>query len=587
MRNLRTAALAAAGLSGAISVLGWAPFGWWLLPLLTYAMLFRLLGTTRTAWQAGALGLAFGFGLHLAGHGWVLAALHRQSGLALVPAALATTAFVCYLALFTALPCALWRTMVKGGASRLSSGSVFAALTTIAEWSRSLFFNGFTSLSLGYSLADTPLSGYAPVVGVYGLSCLGYGLSAALASKRGGLRSSVLMVAAMVAGGLVLGGIAWVEPDGPALRYRLIQTNVEQHRKFDPRYAGRQMQRLLGLIEQGPADLIVTPETAFTVALNDLPGDTLSELQRFSRASRSHLLLGIATTSANAEDHNSVIQIAPDARRIARYDKVRLMPFGEYAPAGFAWFSAALDIPLKDLSPGLPGQRPLILGSARIGTLICHEDLIGRDLRRWLPEASLLINPSNLAWFEGSLAIGQRLQIVQMRALESGRPILRVANTGVTALIDHRGRVLERLPEMQQASLSGQVQPMRGMTPYARLGDLPIVAASAAYALLYWLMRRIRALFRAPRSRPERDVRVIPAAFVRARGRLAPPALSARPPARRRVARRATPGWRWASTVWPRPDHRARPNYRCRQRRVAPYRCTAWPGWPGRCRCRG
>ena len=492
MRNWRKAAVAAAGLSGGICVLGWAPFGVWPLSLLAYAVLFRLLRATRSARQAGILGLAFGFGLHLAGHGWVLAALHRQSGLALLPAALATTVFVCYLALFTALPCALWRLTGEGG--RVSSAAALAALMTLAEWSRSLLFNGFTSLSLGYALTDAPLSGYAPVVGVYGLSFLGYGASATLAAGRASVRADALMLAAiaavMAAGGLALGGVAWVQPAGPALHFRLLQTGVPQQRKFDSRYSGRQMRRLLGLIEQSPADLIVTPETAFAAALNDLPGDILGELQRFSRASRSHLFLGIATLSADAQGHNSVIQIAPDADRIARYDKVRLMPFGEYAPAGFSWFTAALDIPLKDLGPGSPGQRPLILGAARIGILICHEDLIGRDLRRWLPQAGLLLNPSNLAWFESSLAIGQRLQIVQMRALEAGRPILRVANTGVTASIDHRGRVRNRLPEMREATLVGQVQPMRGSTPYVRFGDLPVVLGCAAGALLHWLRRR-------------------------------------------------------------------------------------------------
>ncbi|MDA8257285.1 MAG: apolipoprotein N-acyltransferase, partial [Betaproteobacteria bacterium] len=279
MRNWRKATvLAAAGLSGGICVLGWAPFGGWPLSFLAYAVLFRLLRTTRTAWQAGILGLAFGLSLHLAGHGWVLAALHRQSGLALVPAALATAIFVGYLASFTALPCALWRLTGEGG--RLSSAAALAALMTLAEWSRSLLFNGFTSLSLGYSFTDTPLSGYAPVAGVYGLSFLGYGASAALAAGRASIRASALMIAAiaalMVAGGLALGGVAWVQPAGPALHFRLLQTGVPQKRKFDSRYSGRQMRRLLGLIEQSPADLIVTPETAFAASLNDLPGDILS-----------------------------------------------------------------------------------------------------------------------------------------------------------------------------------------------------------------------------------------------------------------------------------------------------------------------
>lgn len=496
----KAAAMTLAVISGGISVLGWAPFAWWLLPVLAYAVLFRLLLNTRTALQAGLLGLAFGLGLHLIGHGWVLDALHRKSGMALAPAVAGTLIFVAYLALFSSLPCLIWRSIANASvgnrpAGTPSSVAAFASLMTLAEWARSLPFNGFTSLSLGYSLIDTWLAGYAPVAGVYGLSWLGYCFSGSLVLLPTPRRARpALFLAAVVGSGAALLQFDWVEAAGRPLSYRLIQSNVPQERKFDPLLRSSQMQRLVEDIEQESADLVITPETAFTVFFNQLPGGTLSQLQHFSRGTGSHLFLGIATVTANAEGHNSVIHISPGTTRILQYDKVRLMPFGEYSPAGFDWFSAALDIPLKDLRPGTSDQQPFRVGAQSIGTLICHEDLIGEESRRWLPSATLFINPGNLAWFEGSLAIAQRLQIIRLRALESGRPILRATNTGVTAQIDHRGQVIKRLPERQEGTLSGEVQPMHGLTPYARFGDWPVVFGSGLTALLFCLTKRRRAI---------------------------------------------------------------------------------------------
>jgi len=313
--------------------------------------------------QAGLLGLAFGLGLHLIGHGWVLDALHRKSGMALAPAMGSTLIFVSYLALFSSLPCLIWRMMVKAFAGNrplgtLGSSAAFASLMTLFEWARSLPFNGFTSPSLGYSLIDTWLAGYAPVAGVHGLSWLGYCSSGALALLLSQRRSSpALFVVAVVASGIALDRSDWVRATGKPLSYRLIQSNVVQERKFDPLYARLQMRRLEDNIEREPADLIITPETAFPVFFNELPGGILSQLQHFSQGSGSHLLLGFATSAANAEGHNSVIHIAPETSRIQQYDKLRLMPFGEYSPAGFSWFSAALDIPLKDLRAGTSDQQ--------------------------------------------------------------------------------------------------------------------------------------------------------------------------------------------------------------------------------------
>ena len=500
------AALALASLSGAFSVLGWDPFGWWPIALLGYAALFWLVSNSRTALQACLLGLAFGLGLHLSGSGWVFGALHSKAAMGLIPAVFSTLIFVLYLALFTAVPCLIWRVLFKRGEDSASAiGNlraifsaivIFAALLTLGEWARGLFFNAFTSLALGYSLIDTWLAGYAPVLGLYGVSWIGFclsGIAVALTSSHRTVKATgLIFVLAITGTGFVLNQATWTQPSGAPLRYRLIQSNVAQERKFDPLYARRQTQRLVDMIERQPADLIVTPETAFPLFLNELPDDVLSSLQQFSQHTGSHVFVGIATIAADSDGYNSVIHIAPGQTGITRYNKIWLMPFGEYSPIGFGWFTDSLSIPLKDMSAGARDQAPLIVGTQRAGTLICQEDLTGQAARHWLPAATLLLNPSNLAWFAGSLAISQRLQIVRMRALESGRPILRATNTGITAHIDYRGRVVDRLPEAEEGVLAGMIQPVRGLTPYARWGDWPTVLSSAACVLLVGAIRRRR-----------------------------------------------------------------------------------------------
>jgi apolipoprotein N-acyltransferase len=173
-----------------------------------------------------------------------------------------------------------------------------------------------------------------------------------------------------------------------------------------------------------------------------------------------------------------MIHIAGDGDELTQYDKVELMPFGEYSPAGFGWFTAQMHIALKDLKPGLSGQRPFDVRGQRIGTLICHEDLSSRQARAWVggePGATVLVNPSNLAWFADSIALPQRHQLIRMRAVESGRPLLRAANTGISSVIDHRGEVVASLAIGSSGAVAARVQGMQGLTPYVRWGDLPVL----------------------------------------------------------------------------------------------------------------
>lgn len=258
---------------GGVSVLGWAPWAWWPIALLGYAVLFHLLSRERAPLRAMVIGLAFGVGLHTAGHGWVFGALHDKAGLGWTSAALASACFVIYLALFTALPCglfALLRTRQRPPAKKHEPVEVlllavsFASLVGAGEYARSLFFNGFTSLSVGYSLVDTWLAGIGAVGGVFLLSWFGLCCAAllllALQGEPGGRLLAASGVVAILGLGGYLSGLSWVEPFGPALSFRLLQINDPQHRKFDAAHAQAQVLRTTELIERKAAELIVTPE---------------------------------------------------------------------------------------------------------------------------------------------------------------------------------------------------------------------------------------------------------------------------------------------------------------------------------------
>jgi len=292
----------------------------------------------------------------------------------------------------------------------------------------------------------------------------------------------------------ILAAVNWVEVDGPSIRFRLIQFNIRQVQKFDPDYVAQEIATLGDLMTAAPTDVAIAPETALPVYFHKLPPAELGRLERFSAASETHLMIGVPTIGSHLQGHNSVLHIAPEAPRLRFLNKIGLMPFGEYDPPGFGWFSRSLHMPLKDLQPGGTDQLPFRVRGARFGSIICHEDLTASVSRLWAPKVGVLINPSNLAWFEHSLAIPQRVQIVQARALEVGRPVLRVANTGISAHVDHLGRILQRLPPDMRGVLVGEVQPMRGETPYARLGDWPLLATCVALVALSLAISRAGAV---------------------------------------------------------------------------------------------
>ena len=492
--------MVAALAAGALSVAGFAPLAAFPLPFATLAGLLFLWRSAATPRVAFRIGFAFGAGLFGAGVSWVYVSLHDFGSMPAPLAAIGAFAFCAILALY---PAAAGWSLARLQLGPLAAALLaFPALWTLFEWLRGWIFTGVPWLAVGYSQADSPLAGFAPVVGVYGVSfavALCAGLLGVVVSGSGKARiaGGVALVFAFGLGQL-LKQIAWTSPQGAPFQVALLQGNIPQDLKFRAdRYAAT-LATYKRLIEASRAQLIVLPETAIPRFLDAVDPFYLQDIERAAAARRADLLIGVPIRDPDGRYFNSLVSVGVSPAQ--RYDKSHLVPFGEFVPWGLSWMVRTLAVPLSDFSRGPENPKPLALGGQLVAPNICWEDAFGEEIIRQLPQATLLVNVSNVAWFGDSLAPSQHLQISRMRALETGRTMLRATNTGVTAIIDPRGNVVARLPQFTESVLSGEVQGYGGASPYVRFGNYPIVLACLALVAAL-VLRRLRIVGRAGESR--------------------------------------------------------------------------------------
>ncbi len=492
-----TRQLVAAVLLGAFCVLGFAPFDTyfaahlsaplpvWPAPTFSLAGLFLLWQRASTSRQAALLGFSWGLGCFLGGVSWIYVSLSQFAGMAAPAAAAATLLFCAYLALFPALAGALllhWRR------SGLRDAFLFASLWTLSEWLRGSLFTGFPWLAIGYSQTPpSPLAGWASVLGVYGIGFVVALIGGLLAV---GWRRPLVWasVVALIGGGAVLRSMEWTQPTGAPVKIALLQGNVPQSMKWDPNRLPLSVDTYLRLAAENPATLTVLPETAIPLFFNEVPLDILRGLTRHGDA-----LIGVAVSTRGGGYTNGAVALTPSLAASA-YAKRHLVPFGEYAPPGFGWFFRFASIPMSDFTAGPPLQSPLQVAGQRIAPNICYEDLFGEELLPGLTEATLLINMSNTAWFGDSLAQPQHLQIAQVRAIETGRVMLRATNTGMTAMVGPDGIVKAALPPFTRGALVVEAQGRQGLTPYARWGNLLILLIAAGACVAATRRRKTQSL---------------------------------------------------------------------------------------------
>ncbi len=484
----RDAALAL--LLGAAQTVAFTHTAAWPLPLLCLAWLAHAAGRA-TPRRAALLGGLFGTAWLGVGVWWLFVSLHRYGGLPAPLAALAVLLLAAVLSLYQAAALAAFARWRRGHWAW--DAALFAALWLLAELARTLLFTGFPWLATGYSQIDGPLAALAPWLGVAGMGAASAALAAMLAAAVA-RRDWRPLVAAL----LPLAVLAGVGPGqhtvaAGSFTASLLQTNVAQDEKFAFERLPAALQAVAAQLLAAQADLVVTPETAVPLLPDQLeevmPG-YWEGLRTHFAAGRRAALVGVPLGDAATGYTNSVLGLGGAAPY--RYDKTHLVPFGEFIPTGFRWFTEMMHIPLGDFNRGAKVQASFTMGAQRLAPNICYEDLFGEELALRFAQGdaqapTVFVNLSNIAWFGATSAIAQHLNISRLRALEFQRPMLRATNTGATAVIDHHGRVSAQLAPFTAGVLTAPVQGRSGLTPYAvwvsRTGLWPWVALALAVVL--------------------------------------------------------------------------------------------------------
>lgn len=505
---LQASLAVAAGLAQAAS-LAWPWSGealWWLqlVSMAILAWLVRPHAHQAVGWRRGALMGGLFATAWLAGtFWWLFISLHTYGGLAAPLAVAAVLGLAAFLGSYYAVVLGLFCHLAP--ASKARAALLFGAAWLLAELARGTLWTGFPWGAGGYAHVDGPLSVLARSVGVYGVGALAAVLAMGVVQVRqADLRNWRLWLLALAcAAGLVGASLQRMcavdlchtpmQRPAPALTLELLQGNIPQDEKFQQGSGVPvALQWYAQALRDAKADLVVAPETAIPLLPQQLMPGYLEGLQRRYAQGSQAALLGIPMGDEALGYSNSVLALSPtNSGELYRYDKHHLVPFGEFIPPFFKWFTAMMNIPLGDFNRGAVGQASFAWAGQRIAPNICYEDLFGEELgARFADPAqapTVFVNFSNIGWFGNTVAIDQHLHISRMRALEFERPMVRATNTGATAIIDHRGVVTHQLERHTRGVLKGEVEG-RGLdaqsgwaiTPFAwwvsRWGLLPLWA---------------------------------------------------------------------------------------------------------------
>ncbi|HPD92840.1 MAG: apolipoprotein N-acyltransferase [Rhodobacter sp.] len=479
--------LGAAAAPGLLAAFGQAPWGLWPLTLLGLAGVALLAATATTARQAfGRVWLAGGvhFAVVLA---WIVDPFLVDAARDGWMAPFALLLMAGGMGLFWALAAALAQQAARPGVRRVWA---FALAMLAFEDLRGVLLTGFPWALSGHIWIGTPPDQIAALAGALGLSALTLGLSAALATgglwaqrrapRRAALGMGAAVLALLAAWGWGAARLATPLPAGPGLTLRLVQANVPQDQKWDPDLMDGFFRRHLAL-SAAPAetrpDLVIWPESAAPFYL-DRPGNGL---RMAAEAAGAPLVLGLDRRAPDARGirryYNALAVVDAQGEPVAVYDKHHLVPFGEYMPVLGAWaadrgWSGLAAQALAGYTPG-PGPRVLDLGPAgRVLPLICYEAVFPRDLRT--PERpDWILQLTNDAWFGTHIGPFQHFAQARLRAIETGLPLVRAANTGISAVVDARGRVAARLDLDTMGVLDAPLPGALPAPPYAALGDGP------------------------------------------------------------------------------------------------------------------
>ena len=474
--------------------LAFAPWGWFPVAWVALVPLLAVTADPR-AGRRFRRGLLFGLGLFGFGLHWLLPTIHTFGNMPLVLAVPTWLLLVAYCALYPALFAALGGRVGGSPAARLLVG--LPLLWVALEGLRGVLFTGFPWLTLGVSQLPGPLAGLFPVAGALGAGLVVVALNGALVlswrqAEAGEWPRAVAVLGlggVLVGAGALVDRVPWSQPQGAAFEAALIQGAVPQTAKWDPERREAILARYRQLSrEHLDAGAVIWPETAVPVFADQMAGP-LGTLFDAARRAGTTMVAGVPERAhAGGSKHyfNSVVTHGPGGE--ARYRKRHLVPFGEYVPLRELLFFAEKFVPGSGTFRPGTDPAPLTVNGRAAGMSICYEDAFAAEVAATVRGgAEVLINVTNDAWFGRTIGPDQHAQLARARAREMARPLLRVANTGLTFATDHRGQVRSALPPDEPGVDRVRVQPRVGATPFQHVADwLPwgLVAAFAVYALI-------------------------------------------------------------------------------------------------------
>lgn len=485
-------------LLGASCVLGFAPYYFYPASILSILGLCIYWYQARTVKQAFNIGFIYGLGLYVVGIYWIYISLHDFGGMPGVMAGLFTFLLAAFMALFPAMAgvASLWVSRNK----LINMAIAIPVFWALSDWVRSWIFTGFPWLTMGYSQVPySPLAGYVPIIGIYGVSLITVMVASLLAllwvsrNQHNPSKYSVFVLVLIIptVGGL-LKFVEWSKPVGKPISVALLQGNIAQEIKWSPDFAQHTIDLYINMVKSTKADLVILPETALPVLSSQLDPGVTKAMAAHMQQNNGNLIMGMVEYYDHPETYfNSAISYGTTPSQY--YQKNHLVPFGEFIPLKqvFGWiYRDWLNMPLSDMSRGGTKQKPMQLGNQHVAVNVCYEDVFGEEIIRQLPEATMLVNISNDAWYGKSYAAYQHMQFSQARALETGRMALRATNTGATAIIDPHGYEVAHAPHDERIILQGEAQGYTGTTPYVRYGNW-LFLALCYLALSYLLIPKI------------------------------------------------------------------------------------------------
>ena len=477
-------------LSGGLIPFSFSPFDLYFLSIFSLIVIFYLWSTTETARESFLLGYLFGFAMFGIGVNWLHISINLFGGVNLFFALFFTYTFIAFISLYPALT-----GYIAVKYFRSNFFIFIPILWVLSEWTKGWLLTGFPWLNIGTSQTNSILVNFAPIIGDYGVSFITCIFAAATIKvfscyKKERFLSAILLIIIPLTS-LSLNKINWTEHTGEALNVALVQGNISQEIKWHPTQKEESFNIYTELSESfWLSDLIIWPETAIASRYHQAD-NFVKNINQIRQKSNAFFMSGIINENISSGEYFNSILLIDNKHHF--YNKHHLVPFGEYLP-----FKKILshplrlfNIPISDFSSGKYNEKNFETSKGNFGMSICYEDAYGTEVRRSMPNANILINVSNDAWFGNSMAPHQHLQIARMRAIENSRYLLRATNNGISAIIDNKGKIIARSPQFEKHVLNVNVALFTGATPYSKYGNMPLLIFFALFTLINIIKRRL------------------------------------------------------------------------------------------------